>query len=250
MKSLPKIVAIVGPTASGKTSLGVFLAKKFGGEIISADSRQVYRRLNLGTGKEGEEDKEGKDIRWLEGIPQHLIDIRNPEERFNVAEWKKMAEVTINDILFRNRLPIVVGGTGLYIDALVENYQFGGRNNKKKNPKKFDVLQIGTDLPREQLYHQIDKRIDSRLKEGMVKEVRGLLDSGVNADWLISLGLEYKYLTQHLLGEIADFDEAVQKLKFASHAFARRQLIWLRHHGDIKWISDTKEAMKLLASYL
>lgn len=244
---LPKIITIIGPTASGKTSLGVFLAKKFNGEIISADSRQVYRGLDLGTGKEG---KEGKEIRWLEGVPQYLIDVRDPEEKFNVYDFKEMAEIVIEDMIARNRQPFIVGGTGLYVDGLVKNYDFAGRDQKKKNRPKYQVLQIGIEIPRPELYRRIDQRVNARLKQGMLEEVKGLLDREISARWLISLGLEYKYLTEHLIGKIPDKNQAIQKLKFATHAFARRQETWFRHHGQIEWVGDKQQAFRLVGSFL
>lgn len=245
--SLPKIVTVVGPTASGKTSLGVFLCQKFNGEIISADSRQVYRGLDLGTGKEG---VLSNHARWLEGVPQYLIDVRDPEEKFNVYDFKAMAELMIEDIAARNHLPVIVGGTGLYIDALVENYDFAGRDQKKKNSPKYQVLQIGIKIPRDELYRRIDLRVDRRISEGMIGEVKGLLDSGVSPAWLISLGLEYKYLTEYLIGKIPDRDQAIQKLKFAIHHYARRQLIWFRHHGYIHWVLDKDEAVSLVKKFV
>lgn len=280
LSNLPKIITIVGSTASGKTSLGVFLAQKFGGEIISADSRQVYRGLDIGTGKEGikkvespstslrinrkkKEESSGRDApvarlkpeitknaRWINDIPQYLIDVRSPEEKFNVHDFKTSAELVIQDIIARDHLPFIVGGTGLYIDALVENYDFAGRDNKKKNPPKYQVLQIGIKIPRDELHRRIDLRVDQRVKEGMVEEVKGLLDSGVNPQWLISLGLEYKLLTEHLIGKIFDLDEALQELKYATHAFARRQETWFNHHGDVKWISNQGEAVKLVNKFI
>ncbi|KKQ90006.1 MAG: tRNA dimethylallyltransferase [Berkelbacteria bacterium GW2011_GWA2_38_9] len=286
MNTLPKVVTIVGSTASGKTSLGVFLCQKFGGEIISADSRQVYRGLDLGTGKEGvpslsfppatpkrqrgERKREsrnspnsgspiesGMTTRLINDIPQYLIDIKNPEEKFNVHDFKVNAELVIDNMISRNRLPFIVGGTGLYIDALVENYEFGGRDNKQKNPPKYQVLQIGIKIPRDvetngrsSLHQRIDKRVDERMQQGMLEEVRGLLDSGVNPQWLISLGLEYKFLTEHLIGKISDLDQALQELKYATHAFARRQETWFNHHGDVKWISEKEEAVNIVQNFL
>lgn len=269
MSKLLTIITLVGPTASGKTSLGVDLAKKFNGEIISADSRQVYKGLDLGTGKEGirKSDKfqnpndKKNDVncqlsrvkcsaRWIEGVPQYLIDIKNPEERFNVGEWKELAEAIIEDIVARGKQVFIVGGTGLYVNALVENYQFAGRGQKPKGEKKYHVLQIGVKLPRAELYQRIDQRVDDRLEQGMFEEVQGLLDQGVDPEWLINLGLEYKYLTEYLIGRTPNQEEAIQKLKYASHQYARRQLIWLRYHGQISWVKSKEEASQLVSSFL
>jgi tRNA dimethylallyltransferase len=158
-----KLIVIVGPTASGKTSLGVFLAKKFNGEIVSADSRQVYRGLDLGT---------GKDLKDYDGIKYHLIDICNPEDKFTLFDWLKLAREAINDIYKRGKLPIVVGGTGLYIQALVEGFEIKNTakatNAKKYSRKCLNSKSIGelqnilADLAKEKL-EKIDKNNPRRL---------------------------------------------------------------------------------------
>lgn len=299
-----KIICIVGPTAAGKTKLGVELANKYNGEIISADSRQVYKGLDIGT---------GKDLSEYGNIKHHLIDICEKEERFTLFGWLKLARLAIDDVCSRQKIPIVVGGTGLYIQALVEGFQLVSANSElqnrnfktkiytrkelegksleqlqeiynrlpatnnridlnnphrliraiekvqngivptKKQPK-FDTLQIGINLPRQELYKRIDRRVDRRFeKEGMLEEVRNLLNKGVDPRWLSSLGLEYRiissYLSQETKGE-GNFEEMKQELKHKSHAFARRQLTWYRRFPEIKWITDFDEAEKAVDKFL
>lgn len=244
----PKIVTVVGPTASGKTNLARFLAERFNGELISADSRQIYRRLDIGTGKE-------KDI------AHHLVDIIEPMEKYTVADWQRDALATIDDVLKRGKLPIIVGGTGLYVSALLEGYDFSqeaernpdnprhSAGNYKKNPPEWEVLELGIDLPREELYHRIDQRVDDRIKQGMVGEVQSLLSSGVSAQWLRSIGLEYRFMVDLLESQLTK-EEFREQLKFAIHQFARRQLAWWRHHGSVAWIADQDEAESLVSSFL
>ncbi len=285
----PKIIVVLGPTASGKTSLGAFLGKKLKGEIISADSRQVYRRLDLGTGKEKLE------------IPQHLIDIVQPEQRFTVAEWKKLADKSIAELLQRGVIPVIVGGTSLYIEALLKNYQFGSQNLKlrselekmslkdlqkklkqinpqlekeiESNNKRYiiraieknesengvvvsnplyDYILLTPKISRQKLYQQIDKRVDDRMDEGMLKEVKDLVKTGISKDWLMSLGLEYRYLTKLVMGELSR-EEAISKLKFDTHSFARKQLAWWRRGNwpqEIKIIDSKKQALSLAQKFL
>jgi len=293
-KNSKKLIAVVGPTAIGKTSLAVFLAKKLDGEIVSADSRQVYKGLDIGTGKEGQPAQDAgiskskflisnkisksknencklkienlkRCQRFIDNIPQWLIDITEPETIFTMFDWLDNARIIIEDIFSRGKLPIIVGGTGLYVQALIEGFTLEKseiRNPKsetnsksqiskyqreelnkmplaelqklvKSLPKKlipnsynldlnnprrlirlieraqsgeqmtkkkpdFEVLQIGIDLSREELYQKIDKRVDDRFKQGMLEEVAGLLDRGVDPDWLIKLGLEYRIITEFL----------------------------------------------------
>lgn len=264
----PQVLVVAGPTASGKSSLGEQLARALNGEIISADSRQVFRRLDLGTGKE------------VLSVPQRLIDIKDPEERFTATEWCELARREIDDLLAEGKLPIIVGGTGLYITALLEGYDFAPEGDaalkqelaaaseadlvaelKRDNPDvmksldprnrryleravektrlgwraptkvdaPYDALVLLVDWPRAELYERIDRRLDIRLKQGLLAEVEGLLKDGVAAEWLKRLGLEYRYLTDYLEGRYKSLDEAVTRLKYATHHFARRQLIWWRH---------------------
>lgn len=321
-----KIICIVGPTASGKTALGVKLAKKFsakggpapgwnGAEIISADSRQVYKGLDIGT---------NKDLGEYNGVKHHLIDVCEQGEEFSVFDWLELAKIAIEDIFKRGKIPIVVGGTGLYIQALVEGFEQQVKCRKYKvtsnkytrqeldrksleelqeiygklpttndkldlqNPRRlireieriqegtcvsrqkpdFEVLQIGITLPRGILYEKIDRRVDSRFKDGMLEEVGGLLNDGVNEKWLLDLGLEYKIIGNFLINNFQfsifnlksifndsifktkEFREMAQELKWKTHAYARRQLTWFHRFEEIKWVKINKEAEKLVAEFL
>lgn len=283
-----RVLAVVGATASGKSALGEALALRFNGEIISADSRQVYRSLDLGTGKE------------KLPVTQHCIDIADPGERVTVVDWKRQAESAISDIHKRGKVPIVVGGSGLYVDALLDNFSFApedetgevrseletlttealqerlrgvdpasaiaSTNNRRhlvralerealgerpnKQPSPYEWLVLGVELERDVLYKRIDQRVDSRMKQGMLEEVEGLLKSGVSAVWLRSLGLEYRYLTDYIEGRFDSREIALEKLKFATHHFARRQLIWWRRRTDIVWVTTANQAIERAASFL
>lgn len=266
----PKVLVIVGPTASGKTNLARFLAHRFNGEIVSADSRQVYRSLDIGTGKEGllQDNMTGSvlahkypRLRYLDDTPQWLIDIADLLDEFSVAEYQKRAYEVIEDIVNRGKLPIIVGGTGLYVSALVEGYQFKENmprssansrhsvGNNEKMPPDWSVLALGTDLPREELYRRIDKRLKQRLDSGMIEEAKKLLESGISADRLRQFGLEYRYLADLLEGKLTEKD-FITKLKHAIHSFARRQLTWFRHHGNVSWISDKEEGSMKVKEFL
>ena len=252
------MVCVLGPTASGKTKFAVGLSRELsalhGGEepfceIISADSRQVYRGMDIGTGKDLDEYGE---------IPYHLIDIADAGSQYNVFRFKEDFEAAVADIRSRGKFPILCGGTGLYINAIARDYDF--RSNiplSEKRPDKIDaqnirpgrvgnagdflpdsqetasqpcrdeIYFIGTLVDRETRNARIDARLDARLKEGMVEEVRGLLDSGVPESVLISYGLEYKFVTLYIKGELS-YDGMREKLATAIHQFAKRQMTWFR----------------------
>jgi len=283
----PKIIVILGPTASGKTGLAVKLAYKFNGEIVSADSRQVYKGMDIGTGKDLK-DYKVKGIK----IKHHLIDVVLPNTKFDLAKYQKLAFKAIDDILKRGKLPIIVGGTGLYLQAVVDNYKLSSANHnkelrgkleklpiekifaliKKANPKmaarinnsdkhnkrrlirymeilagdtsftaksgdkRYDALIIGLKKPKEELERRINKRLIDRLeKEDMVGEVERLHKEGISWKRLQSFGLEYKFISQYLLGKM-DYDEMVGKLFIASRQFAKRQMVWFR-----RWEKQGKE---------
>ena len=236
-----KLVCVLGPTASGKTRYAVSLAGKlrdalsFPGcpapmpEIISADSRQVYRGMDIGT---------GKDIGEYGDVPYHLIDIADPGTQYNVFQFCENFAAACQDITGRGALPILCGGTGLYINAVTGGYDFENRKPLSLQTEAHDpgVYFIGTLVSREQRNARIDARLRSRLKEGMIEEIRGLLDGTnpgcpggkpVPAGILLSYGLEYKYVTLFLQGEI-DEEELFVKLSTAIHQFAKRQMTWFR----------------------
>lgn len=232
MEQLP-ILTILGPTACGKTTFAANLAADIDGEIISADSRQVYRRMDIGTGKDlADYTVEGREI------PYHLIDIAEPGTRYSVYQFQHDFHEAYTDIKSRGKTPILCGGTGLYIESVIRGYEFDGRVMPSMNS-----LNIGLKIDREERRRKISARLRSRLAEGMVDEVRGLIDSGVPTAALIRYGLEYKYVTLYLLGEL-EYEEMVRLLEIAIHQFAKRQMTWFRGMEErrnipIKWIECT-----------
>lgn len=282
--SKPKVVAVVGTNASGKSALGIRLAKQFEGEIISADSRQVFRGLDLGSGKVTTEE--------MQGVPHYLIDVREPGEFFSMADFQKMSYGKIEEIRARKHLPMIVGGTGLYVDSVLDGYQLSDQEpdlayraeleklttpalyaklvtlvpdvNVEKNNRnrvmrmlerihdgdnavpskqaRYDSLRLGVSWERDVLAKRIDERIRMRLEQGMIEEVQGLLDSGVSRDFLLGLGLEYRYITQYLIGEIPDRDDMLAQLAHAIKKFAKRQMTWFRRNPDIIWLDMQGDA--------
>lgn len=281
------LICILGPTASGKTRYAVNMALELGGEIISADSRQVYRGMDIGTGK----DLSDYIVNGVK-VPYHLIDIADPGTKYNIFEYQKDFQKAYSDIISRGRHPVLCGGSGLYIDSVTMGYRLaevppntelrerleklpleeltemlkGYKNlhnttdtdSKKRviraleiaifdseNPsqrQEFSPLKtryIGIDVSREERIRRIDKRLDERLRQGMVEEVKGLIDSGINPDDLIYYGLEYKFVTLYILGRLT-FDEMRNQLATAIHQFAKRQMTWFRgmeRRGvKIEWI--------------
>lgn len=245
MKLYPKIIVIAGPTASGKTSLGIELALKFNGEIISADSRQVYRGLDIGSGKVTEKEKRG--------VPHHLIDILDPKEKYNVYKFQQDCKRLIEDISSRGKIPIVVGGTGLYIESVVEQYKFSRffRKTKKKLGLRPNTLVLNLNPDREVIKSNIQKRLLERWhKQNMLQEVEGLIDSGVSKTWLKSLGLEYKVITQFIEGEFTSEDTMLENLNTLSWQFAKRQITFIRRWEYAKEIETQKEALSLVKDFL
>ena len=292
---LPKLIVIEGTNASGKSSLAVDLAARFSGEIISADSRQVYRRLDLGSGKITPEE--------MKGIPHHLLDVRNPGEFFSMADFQRLAYEAIDGILDRGSLPFLVGGTGLYVDAVADGYKLSDispdhdlrarletyetpelyemlkqklpdteidpRNRHRvmralerleaddwhpasKTPR-YQLLKLGVTWPREILKQRIDERLERRLQQGMVDEVRALLDEGISEEFLVKLGLEYKYLTWYLTGKIG-YEQMKEELGNAIKKFAKRQMTWFRRDTRIHWLDmqncPAAEAAELIEHFL
>lgn len=268
-------ICVLGATATGKTSLATELAFNYDAEIISADSRQIYRGMDIGTGKDlGEYTLHGKDI------PFHLIDIADAGYRYNLYEYQQDFIKAWDDISSRGKLPLICGGTGLYIEAVLKGYKLiavptnealratlEGKSLEelssilktykelhnttevdtskrairaieiedyyKTNPTidtyypDINPLIVGIKFEREERRERITQRLHARFEEGMLDEVRGLLDSGIPAEDLIYYGLEYKYMTQHLTGEIS-YDYMVEKLNISIHQFAKRQMTWFR----------------------
>lgn len=288
---MKKMITILGPTASGKTPLAAALAKRICGEIISADSRQVYRRMDIGT---------GKDLSDYDGVPYHLIDICEPGTKYNLFQYQQDFYDAYRLIADKGSVPILCGGTGLYIEAVLKGYKLSPvpqnqelRNRlegksleeltallvelKKQNGSimhnKTDVdscqrairaieietynlehpmplrelppvssLIIGVNIDRELRREKITRRLKARLDEGMIDEVRGLLSEGIPAEDLIYYGLEYKYLTEYIIGRMT-YEEMFRQLEIAIHQFAKRQMTWFRgmeRRGfEINWIDAT-----------
>ena len=222
------LVVVLGPTASGKTRYAVNLARQLGDcEIISADSRQVYRGMDIGT---------GKDLCEYGEIPYHIIDVADSGERYNVWRYQQDFLHAIEDIRSRGKFPVLCGGTGLYINAVTAGYDFRtskplssegqAHGSEFISPVRHPFF-IGTLVSREVRNERIDARLDARLREGMIDEIRGLLDSGVPAETLIAYGLEYKFVTLHVLGQLS-YDQMREQLATAIHQFAKRQMTWFR----------------------
>ena len=298
---MQRMITILGPTASGKTPLAAALAAEIGGEIISADSRQVYRRMDIGTGKDL------ADYTVVVGnnqhptpITYHLIDIREPGTKYNLFEYQQDFFDAYEAIRSREAVPILCGGTGLYIEAVLKGYHLSpvpqnqilrdaleGKslaeltqmltelktktgsnmhnttdvdscqrairaieietyNLEHPTPRRelppVDSLIIGVNIDRELRREKITRRLKVRLEDGMVDEVKALLDEGIPAEDLIYYGLEYKFLTEYLIGQTT-YDEMFSRLEIAIHQFAKRQMTWFRgmeRRGfKINWIDAT-----------
>ena len=277
-----RLIVIAGTNASGKSGLGVELARKYGGEIVSADSRQVFRGLDLGSGKITPEE--------TRGVPHHLIDVCEPGDFFSMADFQRLAYAAIDGILARGHVPFLVGGTGLYVDAVAEGYELSDRapdlalrahlesfdtpalyamllrrlpdtdidprNRNRvmraierleaddyhpgKRSPRYETLKLGVTWDRETLKKRIDERLEKRLQAGMVEEVRGLMNAGVSTEFLMKLGLEYRYLARYLLGEIG-YDQMVLELGNAIKKFAKRQMTWFRREENLHWIDMTAD---------
>lgn len=220
------LVVVLGPTASGKTKYAVSLSRRLreeglSPEIISADSRQIYRGMDIGT---------GKDLEEYGDVPYHLIDIADAGAQYNVYEFQRDFEEAWKDIRSRGCVPVLCGGTGLYINSVTAGYDF--KESKPLSQLRDGVPAhspyiIGTLVSREVRNARIDARLDARLKGGMVEEIKGLLEKGIPAEKLICYGLEYKFVTLYVLGELT-YDEMREKLATAIHQFAKRQMTWFR----------------------
>lgn len=240
------LICVLGPTASGKTRYAVALARALGNaEIISADSRQVYRGMDIGT---------GKDVAEYGEVPVHLIDILPAGAQYNVFQYQKDFARAYAGIVSRGHVPILCGGTGLYISSVTGRYDWSV-SKPLSEPASRETTSTSLDLPsrtyfigisvsREERVRRIDKRLDERLSEGMIDEVKGLIDNGVSTEVLLSYGLEYKFVTRYLLGEIG-YGQMRDKLAIAIHQFSKRQMTWWRgmersgieiHWTDASWI--------------
>ncbi|KQY94091.1 tRNA dimethylallyltransferase [Paenibacillus sp. Root52] len=292
VEAKPKLLVLVGPTAVGKTRMSIELAKAFHCEIISGDSMQVYREMDIGTAKITQDE--------MEGIPHHLIDIHEPEYPYSVAEFQESATRLIGEIQERGKLPFIVGGTGLYVESVCYGFQFSDSGSdeafreeqfryaeqhgpqalhdklravdpvsadrlhmndqrrivraleihhltgekwsdqlaaqKKESP--YDLSIIGLTMDRAKLYSRVEERIDLMIEQGLVDEVKSLLDRGVARGHISMQGLGYKEIAAYLQGEVS-WEAAVEWLKRDTRRFAKRQLSWFRHMKDIEWVDVT-----------
>lgn len=292
----PKIVCVVGPTACGKTTLGVLLAKKFNGEVVSADSMQIYRGMTVGTAAPTPEE--------MDGVPHHMVAVADPAEQWSAARYAQAATPIIDDILARGKLPILVGGTGLWLDAVVKGHGFAGghaggevrhklqqrleregiepllaelrqvdpasaerlhpadekrilralevyletgrtitahNEETKKLPPRYDAVWIGLQFEdRADMKALIDRRVDKMVEEGLLEEVRGLLESGLPRESTALQAIGYKEFLGVADGTATEA-EAIEEVKLRSRQYAKRQLTWLRKNSDIHWIFWKKE---------
>ena len=211
------LICVVGPTASGKTRYAVALAKELGGEILSADSRQVYVGMDIGT---------GKDLGEYGDVPYHLIDIAPAGAKFNIYQYQAAFSEAYAHVRRRGAVPILCGGSGLYIESVTRAYKFEKQNGLPDEALPRSPYYIGTLVTREERVARIDRRLEERLQEGLVEEVRGLLKT-VPAPDLMYYGLEYKFVTQYVLGQLS-YEDLVVALGNAIHQFAKRQMTWFR----------------------
>jgi len=217
------LICVVGPTASGKTRYAVQLATVMAGpdrpspEIISADSRQVYTGMDIGT---------GKDLKEYGDVPYHLIDIVPAGSKFNIYQYQEAFAKAYADIRSRGAIPILCGGSGLYIESVTRAYKFEKQNGLPDEALPRKPYYIGTLVTREERVARIDRRLEERLQEGLVEEIRALLKT-VPPEDLLYYGLEYKFVTQYVLGELS-YEDMVVALGNAIHQFAKRQMTWFR----------------------
>lgn len=285
------LIVLTGPTAVGKTALSIKLAKEVGGEILSADSMQVYRGMDIGSAKIRPEE--------MQGIPHHLIDVLEPDQEFNVVVFQRLCRQALEGIYERGHIPILTGGTGFYIQAVLRDIDFtenpentdyrrqleqlasekgsqvlhemlkevdpeaaqaihshnvkrmiralefyrltgqkisehNEREAERPSPYRYCYFVLSDD--RETLYRRIEERVDRMLEEGLVEEVRGLMDRGCHRDMVSMQGLGYKEILDFLAGEIT-LEEAVYRIKIGTRHFAKRQLTWFRRENDVIWLN-------------
>ena len=227
------IITILGPTATGKTRIAALLAKQIGAEIVSADSRQIYKRMDIGTGK----DLKDYTIDGVK-IPYHLIDIEEPGKVNTVFQYQKLAQQAILNIQQRNKPVILCGGSGMYIEALLQGYQ--------STPISSIIFGIKGD--RDEVRRRITQRLKERLENGMLNEVQGLINEEVPLEQLYRYGLEYRYVMLYLTQQL-DYNSMFQKLNTAIHQFSKRQMTWFRkmeragfviHWLDLAWSEEEK----------
>lgn len=286
--NLPKILCVVGPTASGKTAYAIELAKENNGEIVSCDSMQIYKYMDIGTAKATAEERAE--------VPHHMIDFVDPNRDYSVADFVTDARACIAEILSRGKMPVLCGGTGLYIDSVLKSVEFSPQkrddklrdelwkkaeqdgaesvyeilkeldpieadkvhyNNVKRVIRAIEICKTtgmtkteadklsigkpmynptiyGLNMPREKLYERIDRRVDIMVEQGLVGEVRQLLNMGIRRDSTAMQAIGYKELVRYIDG-LCDFETAIEDIKRESRRYAKRQLTWFRRNPDIIW---------------
>jgi tRNA dimethylallyltransferase len=291
-----KLIVILGPNASGKSTLAIRLAKNFDGEIISADSRQVYKGMDIGTGKVTKKERQR--------IPHYLLDVVSPKRRFTVAQYQKLALAAIKEIFKKGKIPILCGGSGFYIQAVVDGIVIPrvlpdwklreklskkppaelykmlknldpvrARAIEKKNPRRliraieivlktkkpvpqlekkplpYSILFIGIKKPPQELKKLIEKRLENRLKAGLIAEVKRLKKQGLSWQRLDDFGLEYRWVSRYLQKEIS-YQEMTKKLQKDIEHFAKRQMTWFRRDCRIHWIKKYPQVKRLSRKFL
>lgn len=291
---MDKIIVIIGPTASGKSDLAVYLAEKFNGEVVSADSRQVYKGLDIGSGK--------ITLDEMLDIPHHLLDVTNPKETFTVSDYQKLALKAIDRIVKKGKVPIIAGGSGFYIDSILYKQKFpnvppneklreklenlstsqlfeklqaldparaetiDSKNRRRlvraleivqalglvpesKMTENFKALVIEIDIKEEKLKDNIKNRLQKRLDEGMIEEVKRLHQEGLSWQKLEDFGLEYRYIAEFLQNKITK-EEMINLIEVKSRQFAKRQRTWFKQYKNKHLISTKKEAEQLAKKFI
>lgn len=293
---MQKVLVIVGPTASGKTAFGIRACEKYNGEIISGDSIQIYKGLDIGSAK--------ASLKERKQAIHHLIDIKEPFENYSVKEFQELGRKYINDLTSKGKLPVIVGGTGLYIKALLYDYVFYDEEEKddqfnelsnqeiydilmQKDPKclekihinnrkrlvralnivnkheegisdikgrqehklLYDALIIGLNKDREKLYDDISKRVDMMISDGLIDEIKGLLDNGVNFDMQSMQGIGYKEFRDYFNGT-KSLEDCILDVKRNTKHFAKRQYTWFNNQMNVNWFDDKQDAFNLIDNWL
>jgi tRNA dimethylallyltransferase len=251
-----RLIVIVGETASGKSAMAMDLARKFNGEIICADSRTVYTGMDIGTAKPTDADR--KEIKHFG------LDLINPDERFTAADFKVLASSAVKDIRLRGRLPVMVGGTGLYIDSILYDYDFSPPNQERdqQNPRhlklandsavsktlRSNTLVIGLKIPREVLRGRIESRIKAMLAQGLEHEVQSLSDKYTWSNSALS-GVGYREFKEYFEGT-QTLDETTKRIIQSTMNLAKKQRTWFKRNNSIQWLTDPRQSDEILTTFL
>ena len=243
---MEKVIVVVGPTGVGKTRMGVALAKHFNGEVISGDSMQIYKTMDIGTAKVTDDE--------MEGIVHHLIDVKEPTESYSVKDFQDEVRLKIKEIISRGKLPIIVGGTGLYIKAALYDYEFSERVLRaiaiyeSTGVKKSETLAkqnheliynakfIGLTLERESLYQRIDQRVDLMMEQGLLQEIDGLMKKNYTREMQSMKAIGYKEWFAYYQGT-QTLDETLELIKKNSRNYAKRQYTWFNNQVPVIWFN-------------